>query len=72
MVKIRLKKLGKRNDHFFRIIAIDEGKKNGGEALETFGFWYPKLNESKVDRDLIALWVSKGAQVSSAVTKLLV
>jgi small subunit ribosomal protein S16 len=71
MVKIRLTKLGKRNDHFFRIIAIDESRKNGGEALEILGFWYPKNGDKKVNKEAIAAWVSKGAQVSSAVTKLL-
>ncbi len=71
MVKIRLTKLGKRNDHFFRIIAIDESKKNGGKALEVFGYWHPKTSDKKIDKAAIEKWVLKGAQVSPAVTKLL-
>lgn len=71
MVKIRLTKLGKRNDHFYRVIAIDESRKNGGQALEILGFWYPKKNDVKVDKDAIQKWVSKGAQVSPAVAKLI-
>lgn len=71
MVKIRLTKLGKRNDHFYRIIAIDESKKNGGQALEVLGFWHPKTTDKKIDKAGIERWVAKGAQVSAAVTKLI-
>jgi small subunit ribosomal protein S16 len=70
MVKIRLTKLGKRNDHFYRIIAIDESKKNGGQALQVFGHWHPKTGDKKIDKAAIEAWVAKGAQVSPAVTKL--
>lgn len=71
MVKIRLTKLGKRNDHFFRVIAIDESKKNGGEALEILGFWNPGTGDKKINKAAIATWVSKGAQISPAVTRLM-
>jgi small subunit ribosomal protein S16 len=42
MVKIRLAKLGKRNDHFYRIVAIESQNKNQGEALEILGFYHPR------------------------------
>lgn len=70
MVKIRLSKLGKKNDHFYRIVAIDEQSKNNGRALDILGYWYPKRDEKTLDKEKLAAWVAKGAQVSATVAKL--
>ena len=64
-------KLGKRNSHFFRIVAIDSQKKNSGEALEVFGYWYPDRDEKKINAEAINAWVSRGAQMSATVAKLI-
>lgn len=71
MIKIRLKKLGKRGDPFYRIVATDEKKKITGQGLATLGFWHPKKNVKKIDEKEIKNWVDKGAQVTDAVKKLL-
>lgn len=72
MVKIRLVRLGKRNDPFYRVVAIDSEKKNIGEALDVLGYWNPREKVSKIDKKAIKEWQEKGAQISPAVTKLLV
>jgi len=71
MVKIRLTRLGKRNDPFYRVIAIDSNKKREGEALEVLGYWNPREKNVKIDKKAIESWVKKGAQVSPGVQKLL-
>lgn len=70
-VKIRLTRVGKRNDPFYRIVAIDESSPREGEALETLGYWHPKSKQVEVKKGEIEAWVKKGAMVSQAVTKLL-
>ena len=70
-VKIRLTRQGKKNDPFYRIVAIDESRKRGGQALEILGFWHPQSNLVEVKKENIDSWVSKGAQVSPAVSKLM-
>jgi small subunit ribosomal protein S16 len=70
-VKIRLTRLGKKNDPFYRIIAIDESRKRGGQALEVLGHWHPQSNQVEVKKENITAWVSKGARLSPAVTKLM-
>jgi small subunit ribosomal protein S16 len=70
MLKIRLARGGKRNDPFYRIIAIDERKKREGKAIETLGFWHPAKDTKKVDTAKIEEWRSKGAVVTKAVEKL--
>jgi small subunit ribosomal protein S16 len=71
MIRIRLKRQGKRNDPFYRIVAIEKSKKAGGEPLEVLGHWHPSTNDKKVDKKKIDAWVEKGAEVSSAVKELL-
>lgn len=71
MVKIRLAKYGKKNDPFFRVVAIEHTNKNAGKALEVLGRWNPRLNEKTIDKKGIEAWVKKGAIVSDAVTKLM-
>jgi len=70
MIKIRLAKFGKRNDHFFRIVAIDEKKKVKGEPLDILGHWHPKKSDFSLDRAKLKSWVEKGAKLSPSVKKL--
>lgn len=71
MVKIRLARLGKKNNPFYRVVAVDSTKKLSGEFLAILGFWHPQKNTIKIDKKSIDEWVKKGAQVSMAVKKLM-
>ncbi len=71
MVKVRLARHGKKNNPFYRVVAIDSTQKRGGEALAVLGFWHPQKKTIKIDKKSILEWEKKGAQVSAAVKKLL-
>lgn len=71
MVKIRLARFGKKNDPFYRIVAIDEAKKTTGQSLDKIGFWHPRTKTKEIDKAKLKSWVDKGAVVSQAVNKLL-
>ncbi len=71
MVKIRLARIGRKLDPFYRVVAIDENKKVTGKALEVLGYWNPREKKIELDKKAIQAWVKKGAQVSPAVKKLL-
>lgn len=71
MLKIRLARHGKRNDPHYRVVCIEEFKKNNGEPLEVLGYWHPKSGEIKLEKKKIQEWVDKGAQKTKAVEKLL-
>ena len=71
MVKIRLSRHGKRNDPFYRVVAINSLNKRGGVALEVLGYWHPRNNDKKINKKAIQAWVDKGAQTSQAVSKLI-
>lgn len=71
MIKIRLAERGTKNKAFYRIVAIDERKQKGAEALEILGYWQPSVNLIKIDNKKVDEWVKKGAQISPAVKKLI-
>jgi small subunit ribosomal protein S16 len=71
MIKIRLARFGKKNDPFYRVVAIDEQKKRDGKFLEKLGYWHPREKKVELKTKVIQSWVVKGAQISPAVAKLL-
>ncbi|MFC1649727.1 30S ribosomal protein S16 [Patescibacteria group bacterium] len=71
MVKIRLARHGRKNDPFYRIVAIQSTKKRDGEPLDVLGHWYPKNNDIKIDKKKLNAWVDDGAQITAAVKKLI-
>ncbi|MEK7065715.1 MAG: 30S ribosomal protein S16 [Patescibacteria group bacterium] len=73
MVKIRLSQTGTKNRRQYRIIAIEEGKRRNGRAIEILGAYNPLATPPQlvVERDRIDHWVTLGAQLSPAVKKLI-
>ena len=45
--RIRLKRLGRKNRPFYRIIVIDSRKSRDGAAIEEVGWYDPILNNDK-------------------------
>lgn len=73
MVKIRLSQTGTKNRKTYRIIAIEEGKRRDGRAIEILGFYNPLVTppQLSIQRDRVAYWMSQGAKASETVQKLL-
>ncbi len=70
---IRLARFGARKQPYYRVVVIDKERARNGRALEIVGTYNPRTNPATVDfkRDRIDYWVSKGAQKSERVEKLL-
>ena len=73
--KIRLKRIGRRNRPFYRIIIIDSRKRRDGSAIEQVG-WYNPIENNKeknyvLKEDRILEWLKLGAQVTDPVNKLM-
>ena len=67
-VKIRLKRMGRRNRPFYRLIAIDSKKRREGREIERLGWYNPLKKEFsyKINEDRILYWLEKGAETSEA------
>jgi small subunit ribosomal protein S16 len=72
MVRIRLRRIGLRNQPSYRIMAADKECPRDGRFLEILGFYNPRTEPFtfEVHEDRIYDWMSKGAQPSESVLKL--
>ena len=72
--RIRLKRLGRRNKPFYRIIVIDSRKRRDGAAIEEVGWYDPILKKDKnfiLEEDRILHWLSQGAQPTDIVKNMM-
>jgi small subunit ribosomal protein S16 len=72
-VRIRLTRVGATKRPSYRVVAIDKRRARDGRALEILGFYDPLTDPAtvKLEADRIQAWISKGAQPSETVVKLL-
>nr|YP_010865178.1 ribosomal protein S16 [Campylaephora boydenii]WGT74190.1 ribosomal protein S16 [Campylaephora boydenii] len=71
MLKIRLKRLGRKKQASYRIIVIDSKKRRDGKAIEEVGFYNPLTKETKINIESIQNRVKQGAQLTLTVKYLL-
>jgi small subunit ribosomal protein S16 len=73
MLKIRLQRIGRKNDPSFRAVLTDsKNATKSGKFLEIIGSYNPKIGEAKFNAERIKYWISKGAQVSDTMHNFLV
>tara|TARA_R110000868_G_scaffold110001_2_gene298509 strand:+ start:239 stop:496 length:258 start_codon:yes stop_codon:yes gene_type:complete len=74
MVTIRLSRGGSKKRPFYHISVTDSRNSRDGRFLERVGFFNPiargQEERLRVDQERFDYWVSKGAQVSDRVAKL--
>lgn len=71
MVKIRLKRLGKKREASYRIIAIDNRARREGRPIEELGFYNPRTGETRLNVPAIVKWLKNGAQPTETVNDIL-
>lgn len=76
MVRIRMKRLGRRRRPFYRINAVDVTTKRDGKFLEQLGWYDPMIKDDSkgivLDVERIKHWLAQGAQPSDTVMNMLV
>jgi len=73
MLKIRLLRIGRKNDPAFRAVLTDsKNSTKSGRFLEILGTYNPKVGEKTLNTDRIKYWLSRGAQCSDTVHNFLV
>ena len=69
--KIRLKRIGRRNKPFYRVVVMDSRKKRDGASIEELGWYNPVAGKSEQDyslkEDRILYWLNEGAQITDIV-----
>ena len=71
MIKLRLKRFGKKREASFRLVACNSTSRRDGRPLQELGFYNPRTKETRLDTESIRLRLSQGAQPTDAVRSLL-
>jgi small subunit ribosomal protein S16 len=75
-IKIRLARAGSKKRPFYRVVAADSRMPRDGRFIEKLGTYNPLLskddsNRVKLDLERIKVWLSKGAQITDRISRLL-
>ncbi|HHS97770.1 MAG TPA: 30S ribosomal protein S16 [Chloroflexi bacterium] len=73
MVKIRLRRVGKKKQPSYRIVVADSRAPRDGKFIEIIGFYNPRTEPETVQikEERALYWLSVGAQPTEAVERLL-
>jgi len=71
MIKLRLKRFGKKKEASFRIVACYSTSRRDGRPLEELGFYNPRTKETRLDTEALRTRLTQGAQPTDVVRTLL-
>ena len=73
MIRIRLKRIGKKRHPYYRVVVADKLSKRDGGFIAELGSYDPHANPptAVIDADKAREWIAKGAQPSEAAEKIL-
>ena len=71
-VKLRLRRMGKKKQPIYKVVAADARSPRDGKFLEAVGIYNPLTNPHKIDlkEDRINYWLDNGAQPTDTVKSL--
>jgi small subunit ribosomal protein S16 len=71
--RIRLARIGSKKNPVYRVVVADSRSPRDGKFIEIVGRYNPQTNPSTIELDEAKVkdWISKGAQPSDSVQKLL-
>lgn len=72
-VKLRLRRMGKKKQPIYKVVAADSRSPRDGKFLEDIGLYNPLTKPHTVDlkEDRVSYWLDKGAQPTDTVKSLL-
>ena len=74
MVRIRLARHGSKKSPFYHITVADQRRSRDGRFIERVGYFNPvakgNAQEYRIEMDRVDYWLSKGAQPTDMVKKL--
>ena len=71
-VKIRLTRVGKKKQPYYRIVVADSRSPRDGKFIENIGTYNPRTEPSSInlDKEKALDWLNKGAKPSDTVKKI--
>nr|NP_849005.1 30S ribosomal protein S16 [Cyanidioschyzon merolae strain 10D]Q85G24.1 RecName: Full=Small ribosomal subunit protein bS16c; AltName: Full=30S ribosomal protein S16, chloroplastic [Cyanidioschyzon merolae strain 10D]QFV16967.1 30S ribosomal protein S16 [Cyanidioschyzon merolae]QFV17145.1 30S ribosomal protein S16 [Cyanidioschyzon merolae]BAC76167.1 30S ribosomal protein S16 [Cyanidioschyzon merolae strain 10D] len=67
MLKIRLKRIGRRGMPSYRVVVMRSQTRRDGKAIEDLGFYNPISKQCVINKERIKVRLSQGAQMTETV-----
>lgn len=71
MIKLRLKRYGKKREVSYRIVAIESRSRRDGRPVEELGFYNPRNDETTLNVPGLVKRIQQGAQPTDTVRRIL-
>jgi len=71
MLKLRLKRTGKKRSPFYRLVIMENTFRRDGRPIEELGYYNPMTKQYKFNTDKIKKWLSYGVKPTETVLSLL-
>jgi len=71
MLKLRLKRIGRKRSPSYRLVVMENTYRRDGRPVEEVGYYNPISKESKFEVEKIQKWLGYGAQPTEVVQSLL-
>jgi small subunit ribosomal protein S16 len=72
MLKLRLKRFGRKKISCYRIVLMESKSRRDGAALKEVGYYHPISNQIKLNTEEILILLKNGVQPTKTVFNLLV
>lgn len=72
MLKIRLRRIGKKHEPIFALVVAECKRAVKGDFIEKMGIYKMKTGELVVDKERVNFWLGRGAKLSDTVNNILV
>lgn len=71
MIKLRLKRFGKKREASYRIVAMKSTSRRDGRPIEELGFYNPRTDEVQLNTEAIIKRLQQGAEPTDTVRHIL-
>lgn len=71
MLKLRLKRIGRKRQPSYRLVIMPSRRRRNGRAIEQVGYYSPITKEVNLKIEKIIYWLKVGAQPTETVANLL-
>ena len=70
MLKIRLKRIGRKKKPFYKIVVMEDLFRRDGKAIKELGFYDPILKKVAIDKYYFCKYIQNGAYPTNTVRHL--
>lgn len=72
MLKIRLKRMGRKREPWYRLVIMEHSTRRDGCPVEELGYYNPITKQANYKTERIIFWLSVGAKPTKTVEAILV